>query len=59
MTTFLVNANNLSADVKKEAEGFLRMKVNMKLLQQHCLSETTGKVVTLKSHQKTEKKVVH
>ena len=37
----------MSADVSKEAEGLLKMKVNKKLLQQH-LSETTGKVVMLK-----------
>ena len=32
----------LDAEVRKEAEGLLKMKVNKKLLQQH-LSEATGK----------------
>ena len=43
----LPRQRQLSEDVKKEAEGLLRMKVNKKLLQQH-LSHTSGKVVTLK-----------
>ena len=37
----------LDNDTKREAEGILKMKVNMKLLQQH-LSMTSQKVVTLK-----------
>ena len=35
----------LECETRKEAEGFLKMKVNKTLLQQH-LSVTTGKVVT-------------
>ena len=37
----------LDCETRKEAEGFLKMKVNKKLLQQH-LSVTVGKVVRLK-----------
>ena len=37
----------LDCETRKEAEGFLKMKVNKKLLHQH-LSVTAGKVVTLK-----------
>ena len=37
----------LGCETRKEAEGFLKIKVNKKLLQQH-LSVTVGKVVTLK-----------
>ena len=37
----------LDAEVRKEAEGLLKMKVNKKLLQQH-LSEATGKIITLR-----------
>ena len=37
----------LDCETRKEAEWFLKMKVNKKLLQQH-LSVTVGKVVTLK-----------
>ena len=37
----------LDCETRNEAEGFLKMKVNKKLLQQH-LSLTAGKVVTLK-----------
>ena len=37
----------LDCETKKETEGFLKMKINKKLLQQH-LSVTARKVVTLK-----------
>ena len=37
----------LDCETRKVVEGFLKMKVNKKLLQQH-LSVTVGKVVTLK-----------
>ena len=37
----------LDAEVRKEAEGLLKMKVNKKLLQQH-LSEATGKIITMR-----------
>ena len=37
----------LECETKKETEGFLKMKINKKLLQQQ-LSVTAGKVVTLK-----------
>ena len=37
----------LSSEERSQAEVFLKMKVNTQLLQQH-LSESTGKVITLK-----------
>ena len=37
----------LDCETRKEVEGFLKMKANEKLLQQH-VSVTAGKVVTLK-----------
>jgi len=37
----------LNASEKENARGLIKLKANKKLLQQH-LSETTGKVVTLK-----------
>ena len=37
----------LSSPQKNEASGLLKLKVNKKLLQKH-LSESSGKVVTLK-----------
>lgn len=43
----LPRQRRLTEDEKQEVEGLLKMKVNKKLLQQH-MSDTTGKVVTLK-----------
>ena len=43
----LPHQQRLSENERKEAEGYIKMKVDKKLLQQH-LSEKTGKVVTLK-----------
>ena len=43
----LPRQRQLDSHVRKEAESLIKMKVNKKLLQQH-LSETTGKIVTLK-----------
>ena len=43
----LPRQRKLTSPQKKEAVGLLKLKVNKKLLQQH-LSESSGKVVTLK-----------
>ena len=43
----LPRQRQLNQSEKKNAQELIKLKVNKKLLQQH-LSETTGKVVTLK-----------